>query len=432
MDIVITVLLFVLFLLLMALSAYTSASEVAFFSLKPGDIEQLNEGGSSADKLVLKLISQPDRLLSTILITNDFVNMGTIFVATTILYRLVDMDANPVLAFVLETIVLTFILLLFGENIPKVFASNYTLRFARFSSRLMFVLEKILYPFSWLLVKPVSRVNNKEHSGQGLTMDDLSQAYEITSDSIEDEDKDILEGIINFSDIDVASAMTPRVDVVAVDDDLSFEEVVRIINDSAYSRMPVYHETMDDIKGILYVKDLIAHLDKPDFDWRTVVRKAFFVPQTKHINSLLEDFKKIKMHIAVVVDEYGGTAGIITMEDIMEEIVGEIDDEHDDSEHLYVRLGQGSYLCEGKMQLNDLFKLDDIDRRDFEKVMGEADTVAGLILEMQGEIPPQDTRISYKQYEFRVVSADARRIKAVKLKIKKESDEAVEAEGGEA
>lgn len=416
MTVTTVIVLFVVLLILMLFSAYTSASEVAFFALKPVDLEQLEESSSANDKLVLKLTSHPDRLLSTILITNDLVNMGTVLVASTILSTLVDMESNPVLSFILETVLLTFLLLLFGENIPKIFAANYTLRFARFSARIMYVLEKILYPFSWLLVKPVARVNKVEHLGRNLTMDELSQAYEITSDSI-DEDKEILEGIIKFSDIDAAAAMTPRVDVVAVEDCKSFADVIEIINDAAYSRMPVYHETLDNIVGVLYVKDLIAHLDEDNFNWLSVVRKAYFIPQSKRINSLLEDFKQNKTHMAVVVDEFGGTAGIITMEDVMEEIVGDIDDEHDDTEHLYVKLSDNSYLCEGKLLLNDMYKIDGIERHDFDKICGEADTLAGLILEMQGEIPPQETKIDYRQYTFKIVSADSRRIKTVKVTI---------------
>ncbi len=424
------VILFIVFVVLLLFSAYTSASEVAFFGLKPKDYEQLNESESSNDKLVLKLVSSPDRLLSTILITNDTVNMGTVFVGSTILSSLIDMESNLVLAFVLETILLTFLLLLFGENIPKIFASNYTLRFARFSAKIMYVLEKILYPLSWLLVKPVSRVNKVEHSGRSLTLDELSQAYEITSDSIS-EDKDILEGIINFSDVDAAGAMTPRVDVVAVEDTMTFLEVIKVINDSEYSRMPVYHETLDNIVGFLYIKDLIAHLDDETFNWLSVVRKAFFVPDSKHINALLEEFKQNKTHMAVVVDEYGGTAGIITMEDVLEEILGNIDDEHDDTEHSYVKLGNDTYLCEGKMLLNDLYKIEGIEKSDFEKISGEADTLAGLILEIKGEIPKQHTKIDYKQYSFDIVSSDNRRIKTVKVAINKPETDREESDGKE-
>lgn len=267
------------------------------------------------------------------------------------------------------------------------------------------------------MVKPAKRVKRFEkRSKQAITINDLSQAFEITSDEIS-EDKEILEGIIKFGDISAASAMTARVDVIAIDDTATFQEIIDLINTNEYSRMPVFHENIDDIRGILYIKDLLSHINEPNYAWQKLIRKAYFVPQTKHINVLLEDFQKNKTHIAIVVDEFGGTAGIITMEDILEEIVGEIDDEYDDNEQLYARLNENNYLFEAKILLNDFFKVEGINKQDFEKIIGEAETLAGLILELKGEIPVQETEITHKNYHFKIVSADKRRIKSIKLSI---------------
>jgi len=401
----------------MLCSAFASASELAYFSLRPKDIEALENRNTPTDQLVLKLRESPDRLLSSILITNNLVNVGIIILISKLMLNLFDFSSRPILAFLVETVLITFILLLFGENMPKIYAANYSLKFVRFAAKPLHIIEKLLYPITWLMVKPAKRVKRFEkHSKQAITINDLSQAFEITSDEIS-EDKEILEGIIKFGDISAASAMTARVDVIAIDDTATFQEIIDLINTNEYSRMPVFHENIDDIRGILYIKDLLSHINEPNYAWQKLIRKAYFVPQTKHINVLLEDFQKNKTHIAIVVDEFGGTAGIITMEDILEEIVGEIDDEYDDNEQLYARLNENNYLFEAKILLNDFFKIEGINKQDFEKIIGEAETLAGLILELKGEIPVQETEITYKNYHFKIVSADKRRIKSIKLSI---------------
>ena len=406
-------------LLLLLLSATVSASELAYFSLSPADLEQLEDSVSSRDKLILKLRTNPDRLLSTILIANNLVNVAIVILSSYFLYRLFDFEGHPMLLFLVETVLITFLLLLFGENLPKIYASNYTLRFARMSARFLFVCEKLLWPISWLLVKPSNRISRLEkHNTANISMDDLSQAYDLTADTIE-EDKELLEGIIKFGNISAASAMTPRVDVVSLDITDSFSEVLRVINTAGYSRIPVCKDDLDEIHGILYIKDILAHLQEADFHWQSVIRKAYYVPQTKHINVLLEDFQKNKIHIAVVVDEFGGTAGIITMEDILEEIVGDIDDEYDDTDHhLYAKLGENNYLFDAKILLADFFKIEGIDRSDFEKNIGDAETLAGLVLELKSEIPEQEEVFDFKRYRFTIVSADKRRIKTIKLTIR--------------
>ncbi|MBO4370108.1 MAG: gliding motility-associated protein GldE [Paludibacteraceae bacterium] len=406
-------------IVLFILSAIVSASELAYFSLSPGDIETLENSNASNDKLILKLRQNPDRLLSTILIANNLVNVSIVILSSYFIYRLFDFEGHPMLLFFVETVLITFLLLLFGENLPKIYAANYTLRFARMSAGFLFVCEKLLWPLSWLLVKPSNHISKLEkHSAQNISMDDISQAYDLTADAIE-EDKELLEGIIKFGNISAASAMTPRVDVISLDITDSFAEVLRVINTAGYSRIPVCKDDLDEIHGILYIKDILAHLGEEDFHWQSVIRKAYFVPQTKHINVLLEDFQKNKIHIAVVVDEFGGTAGIITMEDIWEENVGDIDDEYDETDHhLYAKLGDNNYLFDAKILLADFFKIEGIDRADFEKEIGDAETLAGLILEMKDEIPEQEEVFDYKKYRFTIVSADKRRIKTIKLTIK--------------
>lgn len=415
---VVPLVLFITLIILLVCSAFTSASEIAFFSLSPNDVEELKKRNKTSDKLVLSLREEPDLLLSTLLIFNNLVNVSVVIVASRLLYFFIDENINETIKFLIDTVLITFVVLLFGENMPKIYASNNSLQFARGAAFTLNILQKLLYPFSWLLIKPTRRVKRLEkHGSASVSMDELSQAFELTSNEIK-EDKEILEGIIKFGNINTVGAMTPRVDVVAISDTASFQEVIDLVINAGYSRIPVYQENIDEIRGILYVKDLLPYIDKPTFDWRTLIRKPFFVPQTKHINSLLEDFQQNKTHIAIVVDEFGGTAGIITMEDILEEIVGEITDEYDeDEERMYTQLNEQTYLFEAKILLNDFFKIKAIDRNDFEESIGEAETLAGLILELKGEIPDQNSEIEFKRYKFTIVESDKRRIKSVKLHI---------------
>jgi putative hemolysin len=416
--------LFCVFLLLC--SAFVSASEVAFFALLPKDMDELSKSEERKDTCILELKSNSDRLLATILLANNMVNIAIIVLSTSILFSLVDFSDIIWLGVLIETVLITFILLLFAENMPKIYAAKYPLRFARFAAPAMRVLTILLHPFSWLLLKSTNNVKflEKKRSSKTLSTSDLSKAYELTATEL-DEDKDILEGIIRFSNTEVESIIVPRVDVVAVDITDSFSEIIRIINESGYSRLPVYSETIDNIKGILFIKDMLAHINKGDeFKWQKHIRPAFFVPTTKHINVLLEDFQKNKTHIAVVVDEFGGTVGIVTLEDILEEIVGDISDEYDDeNERLFITLEKNIYVFEAKILLEDFFKLDFIEKKDFEKIAGEPESLAGLILEIKGEIPRVGDVIAYQQYEFEIVSADKRRIKTIKLTIHNEAEE---------
>lgn len=416
---VINIILLAIVVLLLATSAFVSASETAFFSLEPKDIDTLQESDNATDKMILKLRADSPRLLSTILITNNLVNVAIVVLTSTLMARLFDFTGSPILSFLIDTVLITFLLLLFGENLPKLYANSNNMKVCRFAAYPLNVCEVLLYPLCWLMTKPLSKMSRNEkkrHNSQPITMDDIEQAFEVTQEDIK-EDKELLEGIIHFGDINASAAMTPRVDMVAVEDTASFAEVIRLINKTEYSRMPVYHDNLDDIKGILYIKDLLPHIGEPKFQWQSVVRKAHFVPQTKHINIILEEFQKTKRHIAIVVDEFGGTSGIITMEDILEEIVGEIDDEYDDADKNYAKLNASNWLFEGKTPLGDFFKVTEIESDEFEKVTGEAETLGGLMLELQGEIPPQETEIDYKNYRFKIVSADKRRIKSIKFTI---------------
>ena len=420
----INLLLVITLLLLMLLSALVSGSELACFSLTPEDKDTLRRSGQRRDNLLLRLTAGPDRLLSAILIANNIANIAIVILSSTLMYRCYDFASHPLLLFFVETILITFLLLLFCENLPKIYARHNTLSFARRMAYFLNFTEKWTAPLSWLLILPMRHLmkHRKPHGGASVSMNDLSTAYDLTADAIE-EDKEILEGIIKFGNISAGSTMTPRVDVIAIEDTAGMQDVLRLVNSAGYSRIPVYHETLDNIRGILYIKDLIAHLGEKNFAWQSIVRKAYFVPQTKHINILLEDFQKNKTHIAVVVDEFGGTAGIVTMEDILEEIVGDIADEYDDeTSRLYARLSRHSYLFDGKILLGDFFKLEGIRREPFEHLIGEAETLAGLILEIKGEIPPQETEIDIPPYHLKVVSADKRRIKTIKLTIDHDED----------
>ncbi|MBP6284720.1 MAG: gliding motility-associated protein GldE [Paludibacteraceae bacterium] len=417
---------FLLLIVLLLSSAFVSASEVAFFSLLPKDVETLLSSDDPKDARILELKNNNDRLLATILIANNMVNIAVIVLSTSILFGLFDFTNQLWLGFLVETVVITFVLLLFGENMPKIYAAKYPLQFVRFATPAMGILNKLLFPLSWLLIIATRNVKllDKKPNSQTLSTSDLSKAYELTSGEL-DEDKDILEGIIRFSNTEVESIIIPRVDVIGVDIKEPFSELMRIVIDSGYSRLPVYADTIDNIKGILFLKDILAHINKGDeFKWQKLVRPAYFVPTRKHINVLLEDFQKNKTHIAIVVDEFGGTVGIVTLEDILEEIVGDISDEYDDdNERLYITLDENIFVFEAKILLEDFFKIKGVDEKDFEKVSDEPDSLAGLILEMKGEIPKAGDIITYEHYTFEIMSADKRRIKTIKLTINEPSQE---------
>jgi len=409
-------------LLLLLLSAIISASEVAFFSLDPQTIDEMENTDVRPDKRTLHLLQNPQRLLATILIGNNFVNVSIIILLTFFTNSVLDFSNAPIVGFIFQTIIITFLLLLFGEITPKIYATRFALKTTRKTGHIIFGLEKIFGPFVSLLVNSTSIVNTRlsKLNKNNISMYELSQALELTSNS-KDEDTEILEGIIKFGNIQVVDIMTPRVDMVDVNIKTVYKDLLSIIVEHGYSRIPVYSGSRDNIKGILYAKDLLAHLDKPaNFRWQSLVRPAYYVPETKKIDDLLNEFQTTKVHLAIVVDEYGGTSGMVTLEDILEEIVGDISDEYDEEEKLFSKIDNHTFIFEAKIQLHEFFKIAEIEENDFLKVTDEVETLAGLILELKGEIPAKSEQIQYNRYVFEILAVDKRRIKTVKLSIKAE------------
>lgn len=410
----------VLSLLLLCISAIISASEVAFFSLDANELNKMEESSEKSDRKILRLLENPQRLLATILIGKNFVNVTIIILLTFFTNTIINFESTPVLGFILQAIIITFMLLLFGEITPKIYATQYAKKAAFQTVSFLTALEKLFGPFVSLLVNSTSIVNTRlaKHTHNNISMDELSQALELTSNN-RDEDTDILEGIIKFGNIQVVDIMTSRVDMVDIDIKTTYKQLLDIIIKCGYSRIPVYSGSRDSIKGILYGKDLLPHLDKPaNFRWQSLVRPAYYVPETKKIDDLLNEFQENKVHLAIVVDEYGGTSGLVTLEDILEEIVGDISDEYDTEELLFTKLDNHTFIFEAKIQLNDFFKIEEIEGNDFVKIANEVETLAGLILELKGEIPAKKERIDYGRYVFEIMAVDNRRIKKVKLYIK--------------
>jgi gliding motility-associated protein GldE len=398
---------------LLITSALISGSEVAFFSLSPSDKQKITEG---ADKtLILKLVSEPERLLATILISNNFVNVGVIILSSYITNALIDFSSNTLLGFLFQVVIITFILLLFGEILPKVYAGRFPILFSNVMARPLFVMQKIFYPFSHVLIKSASFANRYFNPSDGnVSIRELSHALDITGEDI-NEDREILEGIVKFGNIDVKEVMTPRLDVMAIDVSMGYNKVKSVIIENGFSRMPVYDTTFDNVKGVLYIKDLLSFIKEgDDFNWQNLIRSPYFVPESKKINDLLQEFKLKKRHMALVVDEYGGASGIVTMEDILEEIVGDINDE-DDEPDKYKILDENTYLLEAKMLLNDFCKLMDVDNSVFDNIHNDVETLAGLILELKGEMPAKHEKVTFDRFEFTIESVDNRRIKMMKV-----------------
>ncbi|MCU4154804.1 gliding motility-associated protein GldE [Carboxylicivirga sp. A043] len=402
------------------LSALISGSEVAYFSFEPQDMQYLKDNETKRNKLVLRHLEDKETLLATILISNNFVNVAIVILTSFIAAAIVDFGENATVKFIFEIIFITGIILFFGEILPKVYASQSPRKFAGFMAYPLLVFTKVLKPLSLILTKSTNVVNRRiAKKVRNLSMDDISHALELTVNDISEE-KDILEGIVKFGNIDVSEIMTARVDVIDVEIKSNYNKVLQVIIDSGFSRIPVFEETPDNVKGILYVKDLLAHLDEEAaFEWQSLIRKAYYVPETKMINDLLEEFQSEKIHMAIVVDEYGGTMGIVTLEDVLEEIVGDISDELDDDEEFYSKMPDGTIVFEAKVLLNDFHKITNTDEELFNDVRGEAETLAGLILELEGQIPQKNDVVEYGSCLFTIVAADNRRIKKVKFEFKK-------------
>ena len=408
-------------ILLLFASGFVSASEIAFFSLSPNDLSEIEEEEHSSDKRITALLKDSERLLATILISNNFVNVTIIMLCNFFFAEVVDFGGSVIVEFLVITVILTFLLLLFGEIMPKIYSAQHTLRFCRMAAPVISVLTKVFAPLSNLLVRSTFIVNKcVAKRNYNLSVDELSHALELTDKAELSEESNILEGVIRFGGETAKEVMTPRLDMVDLDITSTFKEVLDCVVENGYSRVPIYEDSRDNIKGILYIKDLLPHLKKgEDFQWQNLVRPAYFVPETKMIDDLLRDFQANKIHIAIVVDEFGGTSGIVTMEDIIEEIVGEINDEYDEEEHSYVKVNDHTYVFEAKTLLSDFYKIVKIDSDTFEDIEGDADTLAGLLLEIKGEFPKLHEKLEYDNFLFEVLEMDARRILKVKVIIGK-------------
>ena len=418
------VILAVLSLLLLAVSLFLIGSEVAYFSLDNKTIDQLAESEDNREKIGAKLLQSPQKLLATILIADTFIKIAFIVFFSAFITSIFNFEYAPLAGFIIQLTVISLFILLFAETIPKVYASQYPLKIVRRSSRILYIIQDILKPFVNLLVNSTSLVNEKitKNLNSNISRDELTYALEMASNS-QDEDKEILEGIIKFSNIQVSDIMTSRMDMVDTDIKNDFKQILNIIIKSGYSRIPVYSGSHDNIKGVLFSKDLLPHLDKPaSFRWQTLIRPPYYVPETKKIDNLLNEFQEHRVHLAVVVDEYGGTSGLVTMEDIMEEIVGDIHDEYDEDETLFTKIDDQNYLFEAKILLNDFYKITDIDEKDFVKVTDDVETLAGLILELKGDIPKKGEKITYDRYVFDISAVDKRRIQKIKLHIKTDEE----------
>ena len=402
-------------------SAAMSASEVALFSLGATDLRDLKERGGTSGQRVLDLLARPRRLLATILVWNNFVNVGIVILSSIALSGLVDLDRMPDhLVFILQVVVVTAVLLLVGEVVPKVYATTHALRVAQRMAGPLLVLRWIATPVNEALIRSTSFIEKRyKKRTQNISVDALGHALDLTNDaSTTAEEQLILRGIVKFGNIEVRQIMRPRMEVTAFNKELSFADLLPAIIDSGYSRVPVYEETMDRMVGVLHIKDVLPHMDSPGFDWHTLLRDPYFVPEGKKLDDLLTEFQEKKVHLAVVVDEYGGTSGIVTLEDVIEEIVGDITDEFDDEDLIYSKLDDHTWVFEGRVALNDLYRVMGIEGKLFEDHKGESETLGGFVLELTGRIPRKGERVDLHQYTFVVEASDNKRIRRVKVIVK--------------
>ena len=410
-------------ILLLSASAFISASETAFFSLDKIDLKKIADSDISTADQIQKLLEEPDRLLATILIVNNTVNIGMILLSTLVVDVFQNKASAPDwLMFLIQVVGITALILLFGEIIPKVYATQRNKFLAVIMVKAITLFGKLFYFPAKGLVKISKGFDNKLGSkNKNLSLDELSEVHEIVQNKANKQEQKMLDGILEIGNTEAKQIMIPRTDMIAISQKMSYQDVLEKIVQEGISRIPVYHETIDNIKGILYIKDLIGSLNdkKSDFNWMKLVRQPYFVPETKKLDDLLEEFQTKKIHLAIVVDEYGGVEGLITLEDIIEEIVGDIKDEFDDDENDdYTILGDGKYIFDGKIPLLDMYRILDVEGEDFEEIKGEAETIAGLILEIKGGFPRKGEIITLKNYEFTVEHIDRRRIHRIKLEVK--------------
>ena len=407
---------------LLGLSALVSGAEVAFFSLSPSDLETAKDSQNKSDRQVLDLLGKPKELLATILISNNFINVGIVILSTYLSSQVFNLDVSSVLGFIIQIVLITFMILLFGEVIPKVYANLNALKFANMMAGPITVLESVFRILSIPLLKSTKFIEDKLQKNKGnISVSHLEHALELTSDDETSKgEQKILEGIVSFGNTDTKQVMCPRIDMFALNANEKFEDVISELLTKGYSRIPVFKTNIDNISGILYIKDLLPHINEGnDFNWSRLIKPVFFVPENKKIDDLLNDFQEKKIHLAIVVDEYGGTSGLVTLEDIIEEIVGEINDEFDIDELSYSKLDDYNFVFEGKTSLKDFYRVINLDDESiFEDEKGESDTLAGFILEIAGGFPSKGEVISFDKYDFKIEAVDRKRIKQVKVTLK--------------
>lgn len=411
--------------LLLVVSAAMSASEVALFSLSPTQLRDVQERGGSSGQRVMDLLAKPRRLLATILIANNFVNVGVVILSTVAVSDLLDLSRMPTyMVFIIQVLAITFIILLIGEVLPKVYATSNPVRVAQTMSGPLLTLRWIFKPISETLVRSTIFIEKRyrKRSTPNISIDSLGHALDLTNDSSTTaEEQRILRGIVKFGNFEVRQVMRPRTEMIAFDKEISFKELLAAIVDSGFSRVPIFEETPDRMVGVLYIKDVLPHLDKDIFDWHTLLRAPYFVPESKKLDDLLKEFQSEKVHLAVVVDEYGGTSGIITLEDVIEEIVGDITDEYDDENLFYSKLDDHTWVFEGKTALTDVYRVMSIDGELFEENKGDSGTLGGFVLELTGRIPKKGERVELRNFTFVVEGSDNKRVRRVKVIMRDEA-----------
>lgn len=398
-------------------SALVSGAEIAFFSLSQKDIDETVQENASKGKIIADLLEKPKKLLATLLVANNFINIGVVILFSFVGKGIFSEITSPVLKFILEVIVVTFLILLFGEVLPKVYASRNNIKFAKQIAYPIAILDKILSPVSLPMRSATIFLHNKLGKQKtNFSVDQLSQALELTdSEETSSEEQKILEGIVTFGNTDTKQVMSPRIDIFALEIEESFSDICPKIIEKGFSRIPVYRDNIDQIEGVLFVKDLLPHINTNDFDWKPLIREPFFVPENKKLDNLLKDFQNMKSHLAIVVDEYGGTSGLVSLEDVIEEIVGDISDEFDDENINFSKIDDKNYLFEGKINLKDFYRIVDVDEELFEIKKGEAETLAGFILEILGNFPKKDQKITFENCLFTIETVDKKRIRQIKV-----------------
>lgn len=410
---------FVAIFVLLFCSAIVSGAEVALFSLSQKDIDETLQENVSKGKIISELLEKPKKLLATLLVANNFINIGVVILFSFIGKNLFAAVNSPVLKFMLEVLVVAFLLLLFGEVLPKVYASRNNIKFAKLTVYPVAALDKLLSPISLPMRSAIIYLHNKLGKQKTIfSVNQLSQALELTAtDETSSDEQKILEGIVSFGNTDTKQVMSPRIDIFALEIEEIFSVICPKIIEKGYSRIPVYRDNIDQIEGVLFVKDLLPHINTSEFDWKSLLREPFFVPENKKLDNLLKDFQSMKSHLAIVVDEYGGTSGLVSLEDVIEEIVGDISDEFDDENINFSQIDEKNYLFEGKINLKDFYRIIEVDEELFEIKKGEAETLAGFILEILGNFPKKDQKIAFQNCLFTIEAVDKKRVKQIKVTI---------------